>query len=243
MKAMLSWLLFLLVSPLAAEEGSRLEMLKQQKDAAVERAIAPIEERYRGELEQLLRILTSSNELEQALEVKKALEDPDFDEVSSERLARIRDQRADAIERAKAPIEATYVNELEKLQRHATVTGDLEEAVRIKEVLEKFQANALSPGEDHNDEGFSEKSLIGTEWVLVQGGEQVMFRFGEGRFQAHHLDVNDNWVPGGHRNWRLENARRRQIRIFWNYGEEVATVNSRMTQIKDAKHVLRRLED
>lgn len=232
----------------AATGESRLETLKNQKDAAVQRAVAPIEERYVAELEDFLKILTSSSQLEKALEVKKAIEragDGDLEgdvEVKSERLALLRAQRKDAIERAKAPIEATYLNELEKLLRKATSASRLEKAVEIKNELAQFRSTVRPLGEEVEREEFSEETLLGTEWVLEQGGEQVMFRFGEGKFQVHHLDANDNWEVGGHRNWRMENAKRRQIRIFWNYGEEVATINARMTEMKDPRHVMKRLE-
>ena len=69
-----------------------------------------------------------------------------------------------------------------------------------------------------------------------------MFRFGEGKFQVHKRNASGQWVSGDYRSWKMENPKRRQIRIFWHYGEEVATFNSRMTVMKDTKHVLRRLE-
>lgn len=230
---------------------NQIEKLKGMKDAAVERAVAPLNSRHLEELDALLETMSASGELEGALEVKEELasvkespaETSTREETEFRRLDELRERRNDALERVLGPINSTYVSELKKLQRNLTSSGDLELAKRAKEVLEKFQINTEVGAGDVTIDELSEKHLIGTSWENKNAGGTEIFRFEQGRFQVFKPDGAGGLRPGDYRNWQIENPKRRQIRIFYHYGEEVATINSKFTEMKDTKHVLKRVTD
>lgn len=249
MKSLLPLFFLFLVASSVADEKTEFDLLRERREAAAARVSAPIEERFEEELEKLIPILTTSNELDEALEVKRVLEASRKGEIGSataaesQRLGLLLEQRSDALDRALAPIESTYLEELERLLRKATAGGKLEEAVRIRKEMEEFRKEAPEGDPGEADGEFSEKSLVGTEWELDQSGETIMLRFAADRFVVHKKGADGEWVAGGYRNWKMENAKRRQIRIFWHYGDEVATVSSRLSTIKDSKNVMRRVEE
>ena len=156
---LLAWFAILTISVVAQEnkQENGLKKLRSQKDAAIARATEPIDKRYVKELEALLKVLTTAGELEKALGVKKAIENVGKEiSVSSEiteskRLALLTNQRNDAVEKARQPIQATYVAELQRMLRHATSSGKLEEAVEIKNELAQMGENkgplVMEPGE------------------------------------------------------------------------------------------------
>ncbi|MDF1660098.1 MAG: hypothetical protein P1U58_20965 [Verrucomicrobiales bacterium] len=224
-----------------------LEKLKAQRDTATERVLAPIDARYIEELEKLIHTLTTSNLLDEALEVKGALDlvkkrkATNDGEVKSERLALLQDRRNDAAARATAPIDETYVEELEQMLRNATSSAQLEEAVKIRNELDRLRPGRALLGDSSNKD-FTVESLVGTKWKLERPDEEIMLEFTEDRFLIYKPDSQGVWVAGGYRIWEMENAKRRQIRIFWHNGELVATVSNRLTTIKDAKNTMSRIE-
>lgn len=139
------------------------------------------------------------------------------------------------------PINETYVTELKKLQKELTSAGDLEQAKRAKETMEVFQLNAkVGVGSVSIDE-LAEHHLVGTSWTHRNVGGTEVFKFEKGRFQVFKPDGSGGFKPGDYRNWQIESPERRQIRIFYHYGEEIATIDSKFTEMKDTKHVLERI--
>jgi hypothetical protein len=129
------------------------------------------------------------------------------------------------------------------LQRELTTAGELENAQEAKQELELFQINsAVGSGDVFIDE-LKVHHLEGTSWELENVGGTEVLKFEQGRFQVFKPDGIGGLKAGDYRNWQIENPKRRQIRIFYHYGEEVATINSKFTEMKDTKHVLKRIVD
>ncbi|MDF1816409.1 MAG: hypothetical protein P1V20_29685, partial [Verrucomicrobiales bacterium] len=197
----------------------------------------------------LLETMSSAGDLEGALKVKEEMghvkESPvelsENEKTGYRRLNDLRERRNDALEKAVGPINETYVSELRKLQKILTGTGDLEQAKLAKETLEVFQLNAeIGAGSVKIDE-LAVHHLVGTSWTQKNSAGTEVFKFEEGRFQVFKPDGSGGLKAGDFRNWQIENPERRQIRIFYHYGEEVATIDSRFTEMKSTKHVLRRI--
>lgn len=233
----------------SAASADRVGKLRGMKDAAVERAVDPVNTRHVAELEKLLETMSAAGELEGALKVKEELshvkqspaELSESEGTEYRRLNDLRERRNGALEKAVGPINETYVSELRKLQKELTNTGDLEQAKLAKETLEVFQLNGeIGAGSVTIDE-LAVHHLVGTSWTHKNAAGTEVFKFEEGRFQVFKPDGSGGLKAGDFRSWQIENPERRQIRIFYHYGEEVATIDSKFTEMKDTKHVLERI--
>jgi len=227
-------------------ETSQFETLKAQKDAAVKRVTDPIEDLHKAELEKLLGVLTAAGDLEGAVAVKKEIEKPLEGSPGAakedERLKFLRERRKTEIQRTTDPIYAKYQVELEKLLNELTRAGKLDEALKVKNEIALLQG---TPEDELPGVGGSEfaREIIGSTWEIDQPGGKVRLVFNDGNFRVHKEAGDGSFVPGDIREWKMEDPERRRIRIFWHYGEEVATVNSKITTMKDTKHVMRRVEN
>ena len=235
----------------SAAVGDELIKLTGMKDAAVLRAVEPVNLRHVEELNRLLETMSASGDLEGALKVKEELaavrDSPagisSAEKSTYQRLEILRERRADDLERALGPINSTYVSELKKLQRQLTTAGDLEKAQEVRKELELFQINSAISGGDISIDELQVHHLEGTSWELKNVGGTEVLKFEQGRFQVFKPDGIGGLRAGDYRNWQIEDPKRRQIRIFYHYGEEVATINSKFTEMKDTKHVLKRIVD
>jgi len=72
MKTLLTTLSILLITTFA-QASERLETLRDQRNNAIEAAVAPINDRYVIELEKLLKVAIASGELDEAVEVRKEI--------------------------------------------------------------------------------------------------------------------------------------------------------------------------
>ncbi|MEM7144303.1 MAG: hypothetical protein AAF591_04165 [Verrucomicrobiota bacterium] len=161
----------------------------------------------------------------------------------SDRYKILMEQRNDAIERAVAPINKRYVEELEKLVRVLTASGELEEALRVKKEIALVERLSEAPPETPNGDVFTDRYLIGTKWEVVEGGVPQLLEFQKDTFIVHKKDSAGEWAPGGERRWVIEDLEKRQIRIFWNQGEAVATLTRGFDEMNDGRHKLLRVEE
>lgn len=246
MKTISAVTLLLTLFASAFAEDSKLETLKAQKDAAAKRVTDPIEDLHKAELEKLLGVLTAAGDLEGAVAVKKEIEKPLEGSPGAakedERLKFLRERRKTEVKRTTDPIYAKYQVELEKLLNELTRAGKLDEALKVKNEIALLQG---TPEGELPGVGGSEfaREIIGSTWKIDQPGGKVRLVFNDGNFRVHKEAGDGSFVPGDIREWKMEAPERRRIRIFWHYGEEVATVNSKITTMKDTKHVMRRVEN
>lgn len=161
----------------------------------------------------------------------------------SDRFEILKKQRDDAIERAVAPINKRYVEELEKLVRVLTASGELEEALQLKKEIASIKGLDGGRSDAPSGDIFTEEYLIGTRWEMVEGGVSQELEFQKGFFTTRKKDSSGEWVAGGEREWVIEDLGKRQIRIFWNSGERVATLTRRFDEMHDGRHKLLRLEE
>ena len=132
------------------------------------------------------------------------------------------------MDRAMVPIMAPYRQELGKLKVTYTKAGNLDAALHAK------SAEDVANGKP------AMKDLDGE---VPQGKEVVLLKFERpGIFRVHKKDPERKWQPGGTRDWAMENVERRQIRIFWNIGARVASLNPKLTEMSDGKNEMTRVE-
>jgi len=250
MKRIIIYSLSLIIISLAYGDSNRLNQLRAQKEAAVKKGVDPIEEKYKAALKKLLKVLTASGDLEAAVEVEEEIAKPKNSSTEkaarldkrSSRLDLLREQRESAIKDVTDPVTSRYMVELEKLKQTMTTAGDLKDAVEVRNEIAIIKGTPVGDIEG-GDASELRKELVGTSWELKQGGGIVLLKFGDGQFRVHKKESNGEYLPGDTRDWKIEDAKRRRIRIFWHYGEEVATLNSKMTMMKDTRHVMKRVSD
>ncbi len=135
-----------LLVPMSATADEELDRLRSSYGAAVERAMGPVRETYRKELNRLAEARARQSNLEGALAARKALQQ--FESASAEveedenapgdaDLDRLRKAYEEASERIVAPLRETYLRELNKIMQARTRSGDLQGALATKAELEK----------------------------------------------------------------------------------------------------------
>ncbi len=237
----------LLFFPAAIKGQEKLLGLKKHKESAIERVITPLNKAYLGKLDELMDHLTTSGELNKALVVKNEIDrvgrkpsESLEEENIPERLALLSRQRSAALERALAPIERKYHKELDRLLRNYTSAGNLEAALKVREELAKYRDG---PSSDDEEKGFSKAFLIGTVWEYAIGNNPDRLQFGDGKVLVLKGDGSGNFTPGDSREWEMVEVKKRQIRIHWNSGPLVATLNSRLTEMESGARVLERVRE
>lgn len=213
----------------------------------MERVITPLNEAYVGKLDELMNHLTTSGELNQALVVKNEIDrvgrnplDSLEEENIPERLGLLSKQRSAALKRALAPIERKYRQELDRLLRTYTSSGDLEAALKVREELAKY---GDGPSSDNDEKGFSKAFLTGTVWEYAIGNNPDRLQFGDGKVLVLKGDGSGKFSPGDSREWEMVDVKKRQIRIHWNSGPLVATLNSRLNEMESGARVLERVKE
>jgi hypothetical protein len=115
-------------------------------------AMAPIQKRFDMAAQLLLRKVTQSGNLESAMKLKEAIEDPeelaDFkDEAKTpqdKELVRLVDQRDKAAAIATGPAEKRFDLAAQQLIRKATQTGNLDAATKLKDRIAEAKTSAAS---------------------------------------------------------------------------------------------------
>ena len=150
-------------------------------------AMVPFQKRFDMAAQQLLRKVTQSGNLEAAMKLKEVIEDPeelaDFKDeaktMQDKELVRLVDQRDKAAAIAAGPAEKRFDLAAQQLIRKATQTGNLDAAIKLKEMIveAKTSANAApvevakigsnSPGASSKGKECSEKDF---EVSLNPGG-------------------------------------------------------------------------
>ncbi|MEM1442723.1 MAG: hypothetical protein AAGF67_10305 [Verrucomicrobiota bacterium] len=227
-----------------------LNKLTTQRDAALKRAVEPINSQYVEKLEKLTELLTKNGDLDGAVQVKaetvrvekeptriiESIEGPD-------RLELLFGQRKVAISRAIEPIERVYIQQLESLLESATRGGDLESALTFREELENV--GALPTRVPDVPEQFGEKDLLGTIWGFRDSGNPDRFRFEEsGLFRVLKPQTDGSYKAGNSHTWKVHNAKRREISITFHNGvEEVMKMNSKTTEFDNESRAFERIPD
>jgi len=115
-------------------------------------AMAPIQKRFDMAAQLLLRKVTQSGNLESAMKLKEAIEDPeelaDFKGEAKtpqdKELVRLVDQRDKAAAIATAPAEKRFDLAAQQLIRKATQTGNLDAATKLKDMIAEAKTSAAS---------------------------------------------------------------------------------------------------
>lgn len=110
-----------------------------------------------------------------------------------------KDQRTKAVEKAAAPFDRKYREELERLLEKKTKAGLLEEALAIKKEIEELDGPKVS---DIVKE--LESKIVGTAWERESGSHLVTF-FEDGKFTSE-----DRWKSANnisHGRWVVTGAR------------------------------------
>ncbi len=163
------------------------------------------------------------------------------------RLQLLQEQRNQAIERTVIPINAKYVQELEKLLKTTIAAGDLDEAVKIREGIQKFQAEAVTaPVEEAQlTQVFSERWLIGTKWAWMDKDSQPMRgEFRKGTFDIYHQEDDGDWVlKEGTWKWEIVSEEERKVTIHWYSGPETVQFSEDLKSIDGSKENWIRYEE
>jgi hypothetical protein len=115
-------------------------------------AMAPIQKRFDMAAQLLLRKVTQSGNLESAMKLKEAIEDPeelaDFKGEAKtpqdKELVRLVDQRDKAAAIATGPAEKRFDLAAQQLIRKATQTGNLDAATKLKDMIAEAKTSAAS---------------------------------------------------------------------------------------------------
>jgi hypothetical protein len=122
---------------------AEIARLVEQWNKEKAQAVAPIQKRFDMAAQQLLRKVTQSGNLEAAMKLKEVIEDPeelaDFKNeaktMQDKELVRLVDQRDKAASVAAAPAERRFDLATQQLIRKATQTGNLDAAIKLKEMI------------------------------------------------------------------------------------------------------------
>lgn len=124
-----------------------LSELSNQKMAAVERAVSPINAQYVEELEQLVKLLTTSGDLESAVMVNSEIKRVEIEPTevvemleAVPRLVLLSEQRASAIERALGPINQVYREQVQQRFEASRRAGNLDDALAFEKELDRIRA-------------------------------------------------------------------------------------------------------
>jgi len=114
--------------------------------------VAPIQKRFDMAAQLLLRKVTQSGNLEAAIKLKEVIEDPeelaDFKNeaktLQDKELMRLVDQRDKAAALAAGPAERRFDLATQQLIRKATQTGNLDAAIKLKDMIAEAKTSAAS---------------------------------------------------------------------------------------------------
>ena len=129
---------------------AEIARLVEQWNKEKAQAVAPIQKRFDMAAQLLLRKVTQSGNLEAAIKLKEVIEDAeelaDFkDEAKTpqdKELARLVDQRDKAAAIAAGPAERRFDLATQQLIRKATQTGNLDAAIKLKEMIAEAKTSA-----------------------------------------------------------------------------------------------------
>ena len=131
---------------------AEIARLVEQFNKEKAQAVAPIQKRFDMAAQLLLRKVTQSGNLEAAMKLKEVIEDPeelaDFkDEAKTpqdKELMRLVDQRDKAAAIATAPAEKRFDLAAQQLIRKATQTGNLDAAIKLKDMIAEAKPSPAS---------------------------------------------------------------------------------------------------
>jgi len=158
---------------------------------------------------------------------------------AQDRFELLKEQRVKAIERAVAPINDRYVNELEKLLKTTIASGDLDEAVRIREEIALFKKEQVpmpvsADTQGGGQDGVFERSLIGTTWTFddpAQGPHRCDFER-KGVLRLFRKDDRGRWVEyATTRKWEIINSEARTVKVSWFSSEQVVQISEDLKEI------------
>ena len=162
------------------------------------------------------------------------------------KLQDLQEKRNAAIQRATAPIDDRYVAELEALLKSSISAGELDEAVQIREELERFKkpSVALITPTPAKKETFSSQWLTGTKWTFVEhDGGLMRTDFQKETFEIHKLDERGAWNQlQGKWRWEVLSESERTVKIFWWKHEETVTISEDLKNILGSKESWKRIE-
>ena len=216
--------------------------------AAVERAVSPINTQYVEELEKLVKLLTTTGNLESAVTVNSEINRVERDPIevveipeADPRLVLLSEQRASAIERVLGPINQVYRGQVQQRFEAARKAGNLNDALAFEKELDRIRID--DGGAMAVSDVFSKETLIGTVWGEEDGGDRNMFRVDADLMRVLLWQADGSFVEGHYRNWSLHDAKRREISIDYHSGTEQLEVNSRLSKMANEKRVMVRFEE
>lgn len=236
------------IMPVISSANEKLNTLREQRDAAIDRVVAPVNSRYVEAMQRLVKLLTTSGDLESALivskEIKRVKTEPAKEAkplTEPRRLAILSEQRSSAIARAVGPIHRVYAEEVKQLFESARRSGSLEEAL----VFEKEMAliSNGNTGVERESREFSEESLLGTVWGYPGQSALDRYRFEPGKMKVLKPQPDGTFIEGHYRIWKIHDPKRREIIIVFNTGEEILEVNSRMNKMSNNTRVIELIEE
>jgi hypothetical protein len=147
------------ISIYEAEIARLVERFSKEKA----QAMAPIQKRFDMAAQLLLRKVTQSGNLESAMKLKEAIEDPeelaDFKGEAKtpqdKELVRLVDQRDKAAAIATGPAEKRFDLAAQQLIRKATQTGNLDAAIKLKDMIAEAKTSAASAPVEVAKTGFN----------------------------------------------------------------------------------------
>lgn len=131
---------------------AEIARLVEQWNKEKAQAVAPIQKRFDMAAQLLLRKVTQSGNLEAAMKLKEVIEDPeelaDFNyeapTMQDKELVRLVDQRDKAAAVAAGPAERRFDLATQHLIRKATQTGNLDAAIKLKDMIAEAKTSAAS---------------------------------------------------------------------------------------------------
>ena len=131
---------------------AEIARLVEQWNKEKAQAVVPFQKRFDMAAQLLLRKVTQSGNLEAAMKLKEAIEDPeelaDFKNEAKtpqdKELVRLVDQRDKAAAIAAAPAERRFDLATQQLIRKATQTGNLDAAIKLKAMIAEAKTSAAS---------------------------------------------------------------------------------------------------
>jgi hypothetical protein len=151
-------------------------------------AMAPIQKRFDMAAQLLLRKVTQSGNLESAMKLKEAIEDPeelaDFKGEAKtpqdKELVRLVDQRDKAAAIATGPAEKRFDLAAQQLIRKATQSGNLDAAIKLKDMIAEAKTSAASAPVEVAKTGFNSSRASSKGKECPEKDFEVSFS-GEGR--------------------------------------------------------------
>lgn len=109
---------------------------------------------------------------------------------SDPELDRLKQAYVGAVERATAPIKATYEKELQKLLQAHTQAGRLDAAAGVMAELKEIGTPSSPPTSSNTPVSVSDRLFIGKSWFTKAGSEYHFNKDGTG-YRLQKMDFND----------------------------------------------------